>query len=658
MATRPGHDPAAADATWQEFVARVGCGLTLPFADHWQLYEELFRDRPAEDGPPLAWQPGEEELDRSQLGLLMADLGFASFDDLADWSRGDRAGFWREVVRRLGIVFARSPDAILVGGNGETPHRWLPGAELNIVSSCFQVEPARVAVVSAREDGAGLEHTSYGELERLVDRVASGLAARGLGEGAAVALYLPMTVECVAAYLGVVKGGGAVVSIADSFAPEEVAKRLAAGGAAAVVTVDRFRRGGRWVDLYDRVQRAGAPPAVVIPAEADAPPRLRPGDLLWSDFLGPDAPVAAAVGDPSRVTNVLFSSGTTGTPKAIPWSHLTPLKCAMDGRYHLDIGPRDVVAWPTSIGWMMGPWLVYAALVNGATIALWEGTPTGPGFVRFVEEAGVTVLGVVPSLVRAWRDDPATAELEWSTVRVFGSTGEPSNPQDYLWLMSRTRYRAPVVEYCGGTEIGGGYITGTVVQPSSPATFTTPALGLDLVLLDEAGEEVGEGGAGEVFLVPPSIGLSERLLNADHDEVYHRDCPPGPAGETLRRHGDRLERLARGFYRARGRADDAMNLGGIKVDPLEVERVVGLHPGVAGAAAVAVPPEGGGADRLVLFVVLRRPLGEGDLRSELQRLIGEHLNPLFRVHDLVEVDQLPRTASNKLLRRELRARYR
>jgi acetyl-CoA synthetase len=105
-------------------------------------------------------------------------------------------------------------------------------------------------------------------------------------------------------------------------------------------------------------------------------------------------------------------------------------------------------------------------------------------------------------------------------VRLFSSTGEASNRPDYLWLMATTGYRAPVIEYCGGTEIGGGYITGTVLQPASPATITLPALGLDLVLLDEAGQPVDGPEKGEVFLVPPSIGLSETLLNPDHDTVY------------------------------------------------------------------------------------------------------------------------------------------
>ncbi len=123
-------------------------------------------------------------------------------------------------------------------------------------------------------------------------------------------------------------------------------------------------------------------------------------------------------------------------------------------------------------------------------MALYEGAPTGDGFARFVGQAGVSILGVVPSLVRAWRRSSALEDVDWSGVRVFSSTGETSNPEDYLWLMSRARYRAPIIEYLGGTEIGGGHLTGTVVQPASPATFTTPTLGMDFVILDEEGAAV------------------------------------------------------------------------------------------------------------------------------------------------------------------------
>jgi acetyl-CoA synthetase len=166
------------------------------------------------------------------------------------------------------------------------------------------------------------------------------------------------------------------------------------------------------------------------------------------------------------------------------------------------------------------------------------------------------------------------------------------------------------------------------------------------------------GAEGEVFLVPPSIGLSQTLLNRDHHEVYHAGTPAGPSGETLRRHGDQLARLPGGFYRAQGRADDTMNLGGIKVSSLELERVIDHHPAVAESAAVAVQPGGEGAERLVVFAVLAGPADHDALSAELQRRIAGELNPLFKIHDLIVVDALPRTASNKLMRRELRARYR
>jgi acetyl-CoA synthetase len=329
----------------------------------------------------------------------------------------------------------------------------------------------------------------------------------------------------------------------------------------------------------------------------------------------------------------------------------------MDGHFHHDIRPGDVVAWPTNIGWMMGPWLIYAALVNQACIALFEGLPTGRDFTHFVARAGVTMLGVVPSLVRAWRDSGACDGVDWSRVRVFSSTGEPSNRHDSLWLMSRADYRAPVIEYCGGTEIGGGHLTGTVLQPASPATFSTPALGLDLAIVDEHGRPASVGDEGELFLVPPAIGLSQELLNRDHDAIYYDGCPTGPKGEILRRHGDQVARLPGGYFRAQGRADDTMNLGGIKVSSLELERVLEHHQAVYEAAAVAVQPDGEGAEKLVVFVVLADDVDSSQLSRDLGRALADELNPLFKIHDLVVVERLPRTASNKLMRRELRRRY-
>jgi acetyl-CoA synthetase len=642
---------------WLEAARRLATDEEAPFDLHWETFREVYAGRDPGLGPPPAWVPSARHLRESNLGRLMAELSLANMAELHRFSTSDRAGFWQRVLDRLGVVMERPPTAILDPTGGPTRPRWLPGARLSCVASCGSGDPNALAIVQGSESSPHLLCVTRGELMRLVEACAAGLAGHGLLPGDAVALYLPMTVEAVVAYLAAIRAGLVVVGIADSFAPPEVARRLQVAGVRMVVTAEGLRRSGRVVPLYDQAAAAGAERCVVVPLDPARPGPLRPGDLSWGALLATGGPAPWVVGDPDATIGVLFSSGTTATPKAIPWTHLTPLKCAMDGHFHHDIGPRDVVAWPTSMGWMMGPWLVFASLVNHAAMALFDGAPTGAAFPRFVTGAGVSILGLVPSLVRSWRASGACDGADWGGVRLFSSTGEPSTREDSLWLMSRARYRAPIVEYCGGTEIGGGYVTGSVVQPSSPATFTTPALGLDLVVLDRDGRPVAEGESGEGFLVPPSIGLSQFLLDRDHDEVYYAGCPRGPHGEVLRRHGDQLTRLPGGAFRAQGRVDDAMNLGGIKVSSLELEEVLAAHPAVAECAAVAVQPAGEGAESLVVFATLRAPVETAALGAELKALLATRLNPLFRLHDLVVVDHLPRTASGKLMRRELRDRH-
>jgi len=644
-------------AAWLAFVEKVRQDPSIGFGDQWARFLELSDTRDHKLGPLPTWVPSNEWIEASNIGRLAIDLGFDNYQDLHQWSVEHRAEFWRTVIDRLGIVFDQPPDSTLDLRNGPTDPSWLPGGRLNITDSCFQPEDCTLAIVQGCEGSTTDTYVTCGQLEILVNRVAHGLREHGFQPGARIALYMPMNIECVAAYLGIVRAGCAVISIADSFAPQEVARRLEIAEAHGIITVDEFSRGGRIIGLYNKIRDAAAPRAVVI-ADCEATlPLLRDDDLFWTDFLGAAADFRSHTSEPDALTNVLFSSGTTGDPKAIPWTHLTPIKCGMDGHLHQDIRPGSVVCWPTNIGWMMGPWLIYATLLNRGCIALYEGLAGGPDFARFIQRAGVSMLGVVPSLVRAWRESGACDDADWSQIEVFSSTGEPSNRHDSLWLASQTGYRAPVVEYCGGTEIGGGYVTGTVVQPASPSAFTTPALGLDLIILDDTGEPVADGEEGEVFLVPPSIGLSQMLLNRDHEKVYHDKCPTGPGGDILRRHGDQLAVLPEGFYRAQGRADDTMNLGGIKVSSLELERVIDHHPAISESAAVAVQPGGEGAEILVVFVIPATEVAEDELLIELRRRVAGELNPLFKIHDVVLVEELPRTASNKLMRRKLRAGY-
>ena len=625
-----------------------------PFEAHLRAHKAVFANWDASKRPAPVWTPTLKAIEQTNLAKLMRDRGLEDYDALFKWSINDRFRFWEEMIKRLGIRFMQPPERIVADGSEVDSPTWLPGAKLNIADSCFGNDQESTAIVYAGE-GDGLHTMNFGELESMTNRVANGLRDLGLDQGDAVAIDMLMTTESVAIYLGIVKAGCVVVSIADSFAAEEIATRLRIANAKAIFTQDVILRGGKRLSLYEKVKQADAPQAIVLPAEDELSIELGEGDLAWTDFLSEDDIFESIARDPQDHSNILFSSGTTGAPKAIPWTHTTPIKCAADGWLHHDIRPGDVVAWPTNLGWMMGPWLIYASLVNGATIALYEGAPNTRGFCEFVADAKVTMLGVVPSLVKAWRMSGCVDGLDWSSIRAFSSTGECSNAQEMFWLMSRAQYK-PVIEYCGGTEIGGGYITGTMVQPAAPAMFTTPALGLEVVILDEHGNEAK---TGELFLVGPSIGLSNELINGDHHAVYYQGTPTGPAGELLRHHGDEMCQLPGGYFQALGRADDTMNLGGIKTGAAELERVLNETPGVQETAAIAVPPPEGGPDRLIVFAVPEpgasfEPI---EVQPVMQEAIRQHLNPLFRIHEVRCVEALPRTASNKVMRRTLRAAY-
>ncbi|RPI23660.1 MAG: AMP-dependent synthetase, partial [Actinobacteria bacterium] len=379
-----------------------------------------------------AWTPRAETIERANLTAAVRQLGLADHRALHAWSVADRAGFWQHVVDRLGVVFAEPARSILDGS--ATHPVWLPGARLNIALSCFAGDHDRPAVV--HNSRGSIAVVSVGDLWHRSSRFAASLHRGGVRPGDRVAIAMAMNLESVVAYLGTVLAGAAVVSIADSFSPAEIATRLGLTDPVLIVTQDRVERSGRELPMLAKVFEASGPTAIVVDTGGGA--QLRPGDRWWDDFVAADASGwAAVIRDAADESNILFSSGTTGEPKAIPWSHLTPIKAAMDGHFHQDVHPGDIVAWPTNLGWMMGPWLIYASLLNGAAMALYDDAPTGRGFLEFVSAVGVNVLGVVPSLVAAWRSSGATEGVDLRRVRVLSSTGEASNPDDYRWLMER-----------------------------------------------------------------------------------------------------------------------------------------------------------------------------------------------------------------------------
>lgn len=611
------------------------------------VWENVFRNWSTEnDGPCPMWLPSSPE--ESNVHDWMQQNSVKTFEEFRTWTVANREAFWGQAIQRLDIQFSTAPNQILDTRQGVHSAQWLPGSQFNIGDSCFLADENDVAIIQGNPDGTS-KTTTYAALNRLVNQIAASLVDSGYQPGDAIAVFMPMTDLSVAIYLGMVRAGLTVVSIADSFAPPEIENRLRIANAKAVFTYDYQVRVGRKLPLYETVCRATEIPAIVIPFDDEPQVNLREQDANWQDFLVDRQEFEPHLAGPDHLINILFSSGTTGDPKAIPWTQLTPIKCATDGYCHHDLKPGDVVCWPTNLGWMMGPWLIFATLLNRGTIALFGDAPMSDAFGQFVQDAQVTMLGVVPTIVKAWRTIKCMEAFDWTSIKVFSSTGESSQADDMFYLSSLAQMR-PVIEYCGGTEIGGGYITSTVVQPNAPATFSTPALGLDIEILDEHGQPTD---SGELFIVPPSIGLSSSLLNRDHFETYYAETPSTPKNPVLRRHGDHMTRLAGGYYVAGGRVDDTMNLGGIKTSSAELERVMNQIDGVKETAAIAVSKDGG-PNTLEVFAVLETEMDSRQLQSEMNQRIRTELNPLFKVRSVHVIESMPRTASGKVMRRKLR----
>lgn len=620
-----------------------------------QAWNTIFGNQENSAIPAPCWVPDDDRIAKSNLKQWMDDTSCQTVPQLHHWSATSRDSFWEMALETLEIAFRTAPHSIFDLAHGVTEPGLLPGARMNICESCFLANDDQVAVIEGTPDG-NLNYFSYRELKHRANQVARALEERGLDPGNAIGVVMPLSFESVAVYLGIIQAGMVVVSIADSFAAPEISNRLSIGNAKAVFACESLTRAGKKLPLGERVREATSLPILLI----DQP------EGEWIQLVNRQPiefePMECLAMDP---VNILFSSGTTGDPKAIVWNHATPIKCAVDGHLHHDLHAGDVVAWPTNLGWMMGPWLIFASLINRGTIALYQDAPFGTGFGRFVQNAGVNMLGVVPSMVRQWRADRAMESCDWSAIRTFSSTGESSNPDDMFYLSWLAGFR-PIIEYCGGTEIGGGYISSTVVQPNAPSTFSTPAFGLDFRILDDNQQPADEG---ELFLIPPSIGLSTKLLNRDHHQAYYGDTPSveiqvvhdRPAATVpLRRHGDYMRKLPGGYFTAGGRADDTMNLGGIKVSSVEIEKVLNELEEISESAAVAIPLERSGPDQLVVFYVPATVDPEPELPTDelLKRMnaaIRARLNPLFKIREIIPRKELPRTASNKVMRRMLRA---
>jgi len=625
------------------------------------------------ENQPVAWQPSEEVIERAELTRFMRQVGANSFDELYQFSIGEVEKFTSEVLHFLEIKFNPPYEKLLDLSDGVEFPNWCAGAGLNITEMCLDrwqngETKDQPAVIWEGENGE-VKQATYAELMLYVEGLAAGLRANGIGKGDAVGIHLPMMLETVIALLALGRIGAIAVPVFSGYGVDAIATRLNAVGAKALFTCDWFPRRGKPFQAFEVAREAVAKcPTIekiflVNQSAPDFIPREKVVDFQELQLDGAKnfnklkhlEPTAAE--DPLII---LYTSGTTGKPKGIAHTHCSfPVKAAQDMAFGTDVAKNTRISWITDIGWMMGPWLIYGALINGATIVIYDGAPDYPAPDRmweFCAKHKVEILGISPTLIRALatHGDDLPKKHDLSSLRAFASTGEPWNPAPWWWLFEKVGdSRLPIINYSGGTEISGGILMGNPLLPIKPCSFPAPCPGIAADILDEAGESVGAGSVGELAIKKPWIGMArgfwqerERYL-----ETYWNRFP------GIWVHGDWAMRDADGHWFILGRSDDTLKVAGKRVGPAEVESLLVGDSRVAEAAVIGVPDEMKGT-AMVAFCVLKPGAEvsenlEKDLKSVVAKDMGKPHAP-SRIHF---VSALPKTRNAKVMRRVIRAAY-
>lgn len=614
-----------------------------------------------------AWVPTEDHLTRSRLLAAIRRWGHADLDAMQRTSVADPETFWRAVVEDLDVEFAEPFERVLDDSEGTPFPRWFPGGWLNVAQLCAHrhaAGPLRDKTAVVYEGDGGQRRTlTYAQLDTQVRRFAANLAQLGVTRGDRVVLFMPVVPEATVAFLAIAALGAVVVPAFTGYGAEAVATRLRESEAVVLITADGTTRRGKRVPLKDVADEAvAAAPSVrhviVVRHLADGVPMRDGRDVYWDELDPAPAPVDTVAVESNEPLAIVYTSGTTGLPKGIVHSHAGfAVKTATDFGYGFDVHPDDVVAWIADLGWLVGPMMIVGVLQLGATAVFTEGVPVHPTPTRMweiIRRNGVTVQGVAPTAIRAVAAASAGEpgdDIDLGPLRSFVSTGEAWDSPTWHWLFEQVgRRRRPIVNYSGGTEIGGGILIAYPFLPMHPTSFTAPLPGADVAVFDEDGKPV-VGQIGELVVRNTFPGMTHAFWG--DRERYLATYWDRWDGVWV--HGDLASVDEEGTWRVHGRSDDTLKVSGRRIGPAEIEAALLTDPRIVEAAAIGVPdPQRG--QRITAFVVLRDPgaaAGEiADVTTTAVHNVGRSFAPTLHV-----VPALPKTTNGKIMRRAIRARH-
>ncbi len=614
------------------------------------------------------FHPPREFVEKSNLRKFMDKLGIKDEDELRRKALENIEWFWSEVVKEVGIEWYEGLKKVL---EWDPPHaKWFVGAKYNIVHDALdkqvRVRKNKVAYIFEGENG-DVRKLTYGDLYREVNRLANALKEMGVRKGDRVAIYLPMIPELPISMLACAKIGAIHADIFSGFSPMALRDRINDAEAKVLITADGYYRRGSIVRLKEDADKAleDAPSIekVIVVRRVGIDVPMREGRDVWWDGVTKGQPKKCETEkmDANDILFLLYTSGTTGKPKGVMHAHAGyAVGVAATLKFAFDLKEDDVWWCTADIGWITGhSYVVYGPLMLGATSVLYCGAPDYPKPDRWweiAEKYEVTILYTAPTAIRMFMrlGEEWVRKHDLSSLRLLGSVGEPINPEAWMWYYRVIGgERCPIVDTWWQTETGHFIITPLPTTPLKPGSATKPFPGIDVDVLNDAGESLkGKNVGGYLVIRNPWPGMlrglwrnPERYIKtywSKFDGIYL-------TGDAARVDGD-------GYFWIQGRLDDVLNVAGHRIGNSEVESALMSHPAVSEVAVVGRPHEVKG-EAIVAFVVLKggyRPSEE--LKEELREHVAKEIGKIARPDEIYFVPDLPKTRSGKIMRRLVRAK--
>jgi acetoacetyl-CoA synthetase len=607
----------------------------------------------------VLWTPPADVRQTTEIGRFLTWLrderghDLAGYDELWRWSVDDLEGFWGAIWDFFGVRAHAPYERVL--GNREMPGaEWFPGARLNYAEHVLGTEEDadRVAVVARSQTRDPIELT-FGDLRAQVARARAGLQRLGVEPGDRVVAYLPNIPETLVAFLATASLGATWATCAPEFGARSVLARFGQIEPKVLLAVGGYTYRDRPIDRREQVAeiRAGLPTlehVVHVPYGDNEVPDATP----WDELLAHNGPLTFEPVAFDHPIYVLFSSGTTGLPKAIVHGHGGQLVEHLKGvGLGWDLKPGGRLLWFSTTAWMMWNALVSALLVRSSIVMI-DGDPMwpDPSFQwRLAEETKPTFMGVSPTFLMACRKAGVRfgQDFDLSSIRALAFAGSPLPSEGYHYVYEQLGPDVLCLNGSGGTDICGAFVSGSFLQPVYDGEISGCCLGADVKAFDGDGNEV-VGELGEMVVLEPMPSMPVRLWNDAGNERYlssYFDLYPG-----VWRQGDWIRFSERGSCVITGRSDATLNRGGVRMGTSELYAVVEELPEVADSLIVHREDDEGGAGELILFVALAGEQElDDDLRGRIAGALRSELSPRHVPDSIVAVPAVPRTMTGKKL---------